>query len=140
MPFLQYLPLALQPWHQRLAPLVERELALHFAFLKTLRKALEAGRGPDCFGKMLIEVCAVLNYTQSESSHTDEHQVQQREKIVDRKAIHTLAMLIGAGSEPTGTVLQGFFQIVALNQPAIQKAQAGACSACGLTMNDSNKR
>ena len=60
VPFLQYLPLALQPWHQRLAPLVERELALHFAFLKTLRKALEAGRGPDCFGKMLIEVCAVL--------------------------------------------------------------------------------
>ena len=60
VPFLQYLPLALQPWHQRLAPLVERELELHFAFLKTLRKALEAGEGPECFGKQLIEVCAVL--------------------------------------------------------------------------------
>ena len=49
-------------------------------------------------------------------------------------------MLIGAGSEPTGTVLQGFFQIMALNQPAIQKAQAGAYSACGLEMNVSNER
>ena len=65
VPFLQYLPLALQPWHQRLAPLIERELELHFAFLKTLRKALEAGGGPDCFGKMLIEVCAILGSSQS---------------------------------------------------------------------------
>ena len=58
VPFLQYLPLALQPWHQRLAPMLERELELHFAFFKTLRKTVEAGGGPDCFGKMLIEVCA----------------------------------------------------------------------------------
>ena len=60
--------------------------------------------------------------------------------MVDRKVIHILAMLIGAGSEPTGAVLQGFFQIVALNQPAIQKAQAGAYSAWSCPVNGSNQR
>ena len=59
--------------------------------------------------------------------------------MVDRKVIHILAMLIGAGSEPTGTVLQEFFKIMALNQPAIQKAQAGAYSACGLKMKVSHE-
>ena len=59
--------------------------------------------------------------------------------MVDRKVIHILAMLIGAGSEPTGTVLQGFFKIMALNQPAIQKAQAGAYPACDLKMKVSNE-
>lgn len=58
--------------------------------------------------------------------------------MVDRKAIHILAMLIGAGTEPTGTVLLGFFQIAALNQPAIQKAQAGTYSAYDLKIKISN--
>lgn len=56
LPFLQYLPLKLQPWHRRLAPLVGRESALHLAFLQTVRKAVEAGTAPDCFCKLLVEV------------------------------------------------------------------------------------
>ena len=34
-------------------------------------------------------------------------------------------MLIGAGADTTGTVLQGFFKIIALNPEATSKAQQG---------------
>ena len=56
LPVLQRLPQRLQWWHQKLAPLVDRESALHRAFLMALRKAVEQDKAPDCFGKMLLEV------------------------------------------------------------------------------------
>ena len=34
-------------------------------------------------------------------------------------------MLIGAGSDTSGTILQGFFKVIALNPEAAQKAQEG---------------
>ena len=68
LPWLQYLPTALQPWHRRLVPLVDRESALHAAFLQTLRKAVEQGTAPDCFCKQLIEVCFMLSRANLSSS------------------------------------------------------------------------
>ena len=34
-------------------------------------------------------------------------------------------MLIGAGADTTGTILQGFFKIMALHQDAVREAQEG---------------
>ena len=34
-------------------------------------------------------------------------------------------MLIGAGADTTGTILQGFFKIVALHQDAVREVQEG---------------
>ena len=34
-------------------------------------------------------------------------------------------MLIGAGADTTGTILQGFFKIMALHQNAVREAQEG---------------
>ena len=62
LPILEHLPRCLQWWHHQLAPLVGRESALHLAFLTTLRKAVDAGNAPDCFGKMLIEVLNLIYY------------------------------------------------------------------------------
>ena len=51
--------------------------------------------------------------------------MQQRESLSDTKAVHILAMLIGAGADTTGTILQGFFKIMALHQDAVREAQEG---------------
>ena len=51
--------------------------------------------------------------------------MQKQETIPDEKAVHILAMLIGAGADTTGSILQGVFKILALHPIAVQKAQAG---------------
>jgi hypothetical protein len=72
MPALQYLPLSLQPWHKRLAPLVGRESELHLAFLNTLRKAVQDACAPDCFGKLLLEVGTSTSLLTVDISVTDQ--------------------------------------------------------------------
>lgn len=53
---LGYLPRKWQPWRTKLVPLVQRESKLHLNILNGLRRAIERGQGPDCFGTLLLEV------------------------------------------------------------------------------------
>ena len=55
-PILQRLPTALQPWLKLAGSLRKRELKLHRAFLKTLKKQVADGSAPQCFGSLLIQV------------------------------------------------------------------------------------
>ena len=55
-PILQKLPKRLQPWRRLALSLRDHETSLHRAFLRTLQTC-KAGEAPDCFGKMLVEVC-----------------------------------------------------------------------------------
>ena len=57
--------------------------------------------------------------------HITLKQIQQRELFSDTRAVHILAMLIGAGADTTGTILQGFFKIMALHQDAVREVQEG---------------
>ena len=59
LPILQRLPLALQPWHRKLSAVTGRESELYLALLSRLRESLRNGRAPDCFGKLLLEVCTL---------------------------------------------------------------------------------
>ncbi|KAG6014395.1 hypothetical protein E4U54_005391 [Claviceps lovelessii] len=103
-PMLQKLPICLQPWLRLATRLRERESSLHNAFLRSLKMQVEAGEEPRCFGSDLVKI-------------------QEDQGIDDNKAIHILAMLIGAGADTTSSVLQSFFKVMALNPDAVCAAQ-----------------
>lgn len=50
---------------------------------------------------------------------------QQAEQVDDGLVLGVLAMLIGAGSDTTSTVLQNFFKIIALHPEVVAAAQEG---------------
>lgn len=103
LPCLQRLPRFLQPWLNLAEKLRVREMKLHKRIFQSLKEQVRIGLGPDCFGKTLIDV-------------------QEKEDIGDDEALHILAMLVGAGSETTSSVLQSFFKIMALHPEVIKKA------------------
>ncbi|KIN03249.1 hypothetical protein OIDMADRAFT_120288 [Oidiodendron maius Zn] len=113
IPALQYLPLFLQPWHHQAVAIKSRDFALHSAVLDVLRKAMEADRAPECFGKMLLEI-------------------QKKEVLDNEQVLHILAMLIGAGSETTSSILQSFFKIMALHPECVKKAHEELDRVIGL--------
>lgn len=96
----------MQPWLRLADGLRTRETALHRAFLSTLQKQVKNGEAPTCFGTELVRL-------------------QKEEGIDDEKAIHILAMLIGAGADTTSSVLQSFFKVMAMNPRAQRAAQEG---------------
>ncbi|KAJ5088543.1 cytochrome P450 [Penicillium angulare] len=104
-PILQRLPKSMQPWMKLADSLRVGELRLHRAFLHTLKKQVQAGNAPTCFGTMLV-------------------QIQKKEDISDERACDILAMLIGAGADTTSSYLQSFFKVMALHPEVSQKAQA----------------
>jgi hypothetical protein len=59
LPCLQRLPKKFQPWLHLAHDLRKRDVALHTAFLSTLKKASKAGEASHCFGKMLVEVSLI---------------------------------------------------------------------------------
>ena len=63
IPGLEHLPLMLQPWPRKLKSLVGREMELQLAFLRTLQQAVKDGTAPDCFGKQLVQVGTVVNFS-----------------------------------------------------------------------------
>ncbi|KAK4203561.1 cytochrome P450 [Triangularia verruculosa] len=103
-PFLLKLPLWLQPWHRLADRLTKREAVLHRKFLKNLKYEFSEGYAPDCFGRTLLEL-------------------QDSQTVDDEQAMNILAMLIGAGSDTTSSVLQTFFKVMALHPSAVQMAQ-----------------
>jgi cytochrome P450 len=105
-PSLLKLPLWLQPWHTLADRLTKREAVLHHKFLKNLKSEITSGSAPECFGNTLLEL-------------------QQDKLVDDEEAMNILAMLIGAGSDTTSSVLQTFFKVMALHPAAVSIAQAG---------------
>ncbi|KAI0445690.1 cytochrome P450 [Xylaria telfairii] len=103
-PVLQKLPPSLQPWLKRAQALGKRESALNRAFLRTLQSQVKENTAPNCFGSELVKI-------------------QDKEGIDDEKAMHILAMLIGAGADTTSSVIQSFFKVMALNPGAALTAQ-----------------
>lgn len=55
-PVLQRLPENLQPWLQLAKQLRKREMRLHEAFLRLLKKQIAQGIIPNCFGSNIIQV------------------------------------------------------------------------------------
>lgn len=53
----------------------------------------------------------------------------KKEGIDDETIINILAMVLGAASDTTSSVLQLFFKVMALHPDAIAIAQAGLCCA-----------
>lgn len=80
------------------------------AFLTMLKKQLEAGLEPVCFGTGVIE-------RQKEQGFTDD------------VAVGVLAGIILAGAESSATMEQSFIKIMALNPEVQKKAQEGGCAS-----------
>ncbi|KIW24687.1 uncharacterized protein PV07_10388 [Cladophialophora immunda] len=104
-PILLRLPTWLQPWHCLADRLTKREAVLHHKFLKHLKSEIYGGSAPECFGNTLI-------------------QLQDDKTVDDEESMNILAMLIGAGSDTTSSVLQTFFKVMALHPEAVSMAQA----------------
>ncbi|KAM0252370.1 hypothetical protein ACHAQJ_007753 [Trichoderma viride] len=114
LPFLEKLPLSFQPWVKRADSLYARETGVHKAFLKMLRKQIEAGLEPVCFGTGAIE-----------------HQKQQG--FDDDVAIGVLAGIIFAGGETTASMMQSFIKVMAMNPEVQQRAQEELDQVVGQT-------
>jgi cytochrome P450 len=112
-PSLLKLPLWLQPWHTLADRLTKREAVLHHKFLKNLKSEIASGSAPECFGNTLLEL-------------------QQDKLVDDEEAMNILAMLIGAGSDTTSSVLQTFFKVMALHPAAVSMAQAELDNVVGI--------
>jgi cytochrome P450 len=56
-------------------------------------------------------------------------QFQDDKAVDDEQAMNILAMLIGAGSDTTSSVMQTFFKVMALHPLAVSMAQAGVSSS-----------
>lgn len=106
LPFLEKLPLRFQPWVQLADSLASRERAVHMAFLKMLRKQIEAGVEPVCFGADMLER-------------------QKQEGFNDDVAIGILAGMILLGGESTGSMMQSLIKIMAMYPEVQRKAQQG---------------
>jgi hypothetical protein len=76
------------------------------SFLKLLRKQIEAGVEPVCFGTGAIE-----------------H--QKKEGFDDDTLIGVLAGAVLGGGETTATMMQSFIKIMAMNPEVQQRAQEG---------------
>ena len=104
MPFLEYLPLSLQPELRKAQSIRARDLAIQRAFLNTLRSQIKAGNPPVCAGTTFLEM-------------------QEHEGISDDHACDMMTMLIQGGSETTSNYLQYFFKILAMFPDVVVKAQ-----------------
>lgn len=100
-------------------------MKLHKRIFQSLKEQVSIGVGPDCFGKTLIEVSKLSIPRQWLLADQHRSQVQEKEGIGDEEALHILAMLIGAGSETTSSVLQSVFKIMALHPEVMKKAHLG---------------
>ena len=56
VPALQRLPNSLKPWLKSAKRMRERELRLHRAFRRTLKKQVAEDSAPRCFGSLLVQV------------------------------------------------------------------------------------
>ncbi|KAH8125250.1 hypothetical protein FP744_10005524 [Trichoderma asperellum] len=104
LPFLEKLPLRFQPWVKRADSLHARDCAVHMAFLNLLRRQIEAGIEPVCFGVNAI-------------AH------QKQEGFDDDLLLGILTAIIVAGSESTASMMQSFIKIMAMNPEIQQRAQ-----------------
>ncbi|KAL6909173.1 cytochrome P450 [Trichoderma evansii] len=104
LPILEKLPLWLQPWAKLADSLHERETAINRAFLKLLRKRIEAGIVPACFG---IDALAY----------------QKKQGFDDSVLVDLLGGIVVAGSETTATIMQSFMKLIAMHPEAQKKAQ-----------------
>lgn len=95
-----------QPWVKRADSLHARDCAVHMAFLNLLRRQIEAGIEPVCFGVNAI-------------AH------QKQEGFDDDLLLGILTAIIVAGSESTASMMQSFIKIMAMNPEIQQRAQQG---------------
>jgi hypothetical protein len=114
-PSLLKLPLWLQPWHTLADRLTKREAVLH------LKSEIASGSAAECFGHTLLKVIG----HGKQGKHTNKSQLQQDKVVDDEEAMNILAMLIGAGSDTTSSVLQTFFKVMAIHPAAVSMAQSG---------------
>ncbi|UKZ51201.1 hypothetical protein TrVGV298_004957 [Trichoderma virens] len=104
LPFLEKLPLRLQPWVQHADSLAARQYAVHMAFLTMLRKQFEAGVEPVCFGADML-------------------QRQKQQGFDDKIAIGLLSGMIFLGGESSSSMMNSFIKIMAMHPEVQKKAQ-----------------
>ncbi|KAL7797456.1 cytochrome P450 [Trichoderma ceciliae] len=104
LPFLERLPAFLQPWVHTANTIYTRETIVHNAFLRTLKKQIEAGTQPYCFGLEILKF-------------------QEKNDLDDRFTLDIFKGIILAGSETTSSMLQTIFKALALNPEAQKNAQ-----------------
>jgi cytochrome P450 len=103
---LEKLPLRLKPWVQYADSLAARQYAIHMAFFKMLRKQIEAGVEPVCFGADML-------------------QRQKQQGFDDKIAIGLLSGMIILGGESTSSMMHSFIKIMAMHPEVQKKAQQG---------------
>ncbi|KAL7935119.1 cytochrome P450 [Trichoderma chlorosporum] len=103
-PFLEKLPLRLQPWLKLADSLAARQYTVHMAFLKMLRKQTEAGLQPVCFGADMLQHQKELGFD-------------------DEMAIGILSGMILLGGESSSDMMYSFIKIMAMNPRVQKKAQ-----------------
>lgn len=84
----------------------ERDTAVNKAFLKSLRKRIDAGTVPACFAIDALE-----------------H--QQKQGFDDDFLVDLLTGLVVTASETTASMTESFIKLIAMNPEAQQKAQQG---------------
>ncbi|UKZ63824.1 uncharacterized protein TrAtP1_005047 [Trichoderma atroviride] len=104
LPFLEKLPLRFQPWLKLADSLHARDCAVHMAFLKLLRKQIDAGIAPVCFGVNAI-------------AH------QKKEGFDDDLLLGICTAIIVAGGESTASMMHSFIKLMALHPEVQQRAQ-----------------
>ncbi|RFU79734.1 cytochrome p450-like-31 [Trichoderma arundinaceum] len=104
LPFLERLPERLQPWIQAANTIRGRETVVHNAFLRTLKKQLEAGTQPYCFGVDVLKL-------------------QEKSGFDDELTLDILKGIIVVGSETTSSMMQSIFKVLAMNSEAQKNAQ-----------------
>lgn len=103
-PALLKLPKWLQPWDMLANHLIRKELSVHQTFIDRLKGLQNSGLAPDCFCTTLLKV-------------------KEAENIDDAQMRGILAMIIGAGSDTTGSVLQMLFKVMALHPETLTMVQ-----------------
>jgi Cytochrome P450 len=123
-PAILKLPTWMQPWYGLAKRLTTRELKIHKDFINNVKNQEAMMAAPDCYGKTLLKVSRDLDQTWSNQAEISEW--QEAKNIDDGLVLGILAMLIGAGSDTTSTVLQNFFKIMALHPHVAACAQKGS--------------
>ncbi|KAF2012756.1 cytochrome P450 [Aaosphaeria arxii CBS 175.79] len=104
LPSLFRLPYWAQPWKVLSDRLIGSELAIHDTFISRIRELSDQGIAPECYCRTLLEQ-------------------KENYKIDDEQLRGVLAMIIGAGSDTTGSVIQSFFKVMALYPEVVAQAQ-----------------
>ena len=77
---------------------------------------------------LMLSAGPMIGHLVARSVRTEREEKRGEEALDNEQVLHILAMLIGAGSETTSSILQSFFKIMALHPECVKRAHEGSSS------------